>query len=288
MKNLQQIFFLCVVILFSIAQPQITFSAAVPALKARVNDYGAILSQQTKQELEQKLTALESSDSTQLVILTIPSLEGDSLEEYSMRVVEEWKIGQKDLDNGALLLISKGDRKIRIEVGYGLEGNLTDLMAGRIINNIITPAFKQGDFDKGVTLGIEAMTKAVQGEFSASDIQSGGSRSSKIDFEGMFTGIFFITFIMLRPLTRTFSMAGPIGGAIVFPLIGWFMGAGPLLLLVLLIIGAVIGYIMMKMPVSTGNSSGSSWGGSSSSGGGFGGFSGGGGGFGGGGASGGW
>ena len=100
------------------------------SLSGHVNDTAGMLHASTKQQLEAVLTDLEKTDSTQVAVLTIDSLEGDSLEDFSMRVAEQWKIGQKGSDNGAILLVARQDRKIRIEVGYGLEGKLTDLMAG--------------------------------------------------------------------------------------------------------------------------------------------------------------
>jgi uncharacterized protein len=139
----------------------------VPALKARVNDYARMLSSYTEKRLEGILRDLEKTDSTQIVILTIPSLEGEVLEEFSIKLAETWKIGQKGLDNGAILLIAKDDRKIRIEVGYGLEGSLTDLMSGRIVQNVILPRFRAGNFDQGVLDGVQAMVGVVRGEYTA-------------------------------------------------------------------------------------------------------------------------
>ncbi|TRZ51770.1 TPM domain-containing protein, partial [bacterium] len=123
----------------------IPFSAGaldVPQLKGRVNDYASMLSPETAQKLDAALSAIEKSDSTQIVVLTIPSLEGEVIEEFSIKVAEAWKIGQKNLDNGAILLVSKNDRKLRIETGRGLEGKLTDLISGRIIRSEIIPKFK--------------------------------------------------------------------------------------------------------------------------------------------------
>ena len=139
----------------------------VPALKGRVNDYAGLLSQGTDEQLEAALAELERTDSTQIVVLTIPSLEGDSLEDFSIHVAEQWQIGQKGKDNGALLLVSKSDRKIRIEVGYGLEGKLTDLVCGRIIRNVIVPQFKMGHFDQGIIDGVAAIAGVVRGEYTA-------------------------------------------------------------------------------------------------------------------------
>jgi uncharacterized protein len=137
----------------------------IPKLTGYVNDLAGVISPEIELKIENFLQEFEASDSTQLVILTIGSLEGDSLEEYSLRVAESWKIGQKEKDNGALLLIAKQERKVRIEVGYGLEGKLTDLLAGRIIDQEITPYFKAGDYDAGVIAGISSMAEAVRGEY---------------------------------------------------------------------------------------------------------------------------
>lgn len=138
----------------------------IPRAAGYVNDTAGLLSQGTKLKLEQFLREFEKSDSTQIVVLTIPTLESAALENFSLRVLESWGIGQKSKDNGALLLVAKAERKIRIEVGYGLEGRLTDLLAGRIIDNEISPRFKQGDFDGGIVSGVVGMAEAVRGEYT--------------------------------------------------------------------------------------------------------------------------
>ena len=140
----------------------------VPAHAGYVTDSAGILSRAAVLRLDQALQAFEQSDSTQIAVLTIPTLEGESLEEYSLKVAESWGIGQKGKDNGALLLVAQAEHKLRIEVGYGLEGRLTDLIAGRIIDNEVAPRFKQGDFDGGVTAGVAAMMEAVRGEYQGS------------------------------------------------------------------------------------------------------------------------
>jgi uncharacterized protein len=111
----------------------------VPQLTGRVNDYANMISPSARAAITQKLEQLEASDSTQVVVLTVPSLEGEDLEGFSIRVAEAWKIGTKEHDNGAILLVARDDRAVRIEVGYGLEGRLTDLISGRIIRQIIYP-----------------------------------------------------------------------------------------------------------------------------------------------------
>jgi len=158
MRNL-----LLVLMLAALALPAAALE--IPRLTGHVNDRAGILSAQARLRIEQALSDFERSDSTQLVVLTIPSLEGESLEEYAIRVAQTWGIGQRGKDNGALLLVARDERKVRIEVGYGLEGRLTDLLAGRIVDYEIVPRFKAGDFDGGVTAGLAAMIEAVRGEY---------------------------------------------------------------------------------------------------------------------------
>lgn len=269
------------------------FGASVPALQGRVNDYADLLSAQTEAAINARLSALEQSDSTQIAVLTVNSLEGMSVEQFSMQVVDDWKLGQQGFDNGALLLIAKNDRKIRIEVGYGLEGKLTDLLSGRIIDTIISPRFRQGDFDGGTQKGVEAMVGAVKGEFTADDIKSQSSKSNDTDLGGMIFGLFFFGFIFLRQLASKSRIISVISGALIFPVIGLMIGFGLIGLCIMALIGGFIGFVMSAVPVTT-NGTGRSgrWistgGGGYRGGGGFGGFSGGGGGFGGGGSSGGW
>jgi uncharacterized protein len=134
-----------------------------------VHDEANILSAGAKSRLEAILQAERDSTSNQIAVLIIPSLEGGSLEEYSLRVAEAWQPGQKEKDNGVLLLISIEDRQMRIEVGYGLEGSLTDAMSSRIIRNEIAPRFRAGDFDGGVEAGVMAIIQAIAGEYVNED-----------------------------------------------------------------------------------------------------------------------
>lgn len=263
----------------------------IPSLSARVNDYAAMLSPATRQQLESVLAALEKEESTQLAVLTIDSLQGENLEEFSLKVVEKWRLGQKGLDNGALLLIAKNDRKLRIEVGYGLEGVLTDLTSGRIIRNIITPQFKNGNFDQGVIDGVSAMIAAVRGEFSAQTAVSSAKRSAD-DISGFVVFLLFILFNIGRILGRNKMVAASLS-AIIAPVIGsLFFGFQWLLFLALIPAGFLAGFLASFFLSHIGSSGRRSGGFRGYSSGGFsrggGGFSGGGGGFGGGGSSGGW
>lgn len=266
----------------------------VPRLQGRVNDYAELLSPATEASLESVLKSLESSDSTQIVVLTIGSLQGDSLEEFSLRVVEDWKIGQQGLDNGVLLLVARDDRKIRIEVGYGLEGKLTDMTAGRIIGNVMGPRFKQGDFNQGIIDGIGAIVMTVRGEFTAA-AETKPNGSGREDPGGLLTSMIFIFFIFGSLLRKSKVAAAAVGG-IATPLLAFLLfGITGLALLALIPIGMFGGLMAAALAgtgggaISRGGQAGGYGGGFGRSSGGFGGgFGGGGGGFGGGGASGGW
>lgn len=144
----------------------------VPFLSAHVVDEAGLLSEAGRNQIEEKLALFERQTSNQLAVLIVPSLEGDVLEEYSLRVAETWKLGQADLDNGVLLLVAVQDRKMRIEVGYGLEGDLTDALSSRIIRNEIAPRFREQDFDSGILNGVEAIIQASQGSYTPEDSQS--------------------------------------------------------------------------------------------------------------------
>ncbi|MEE4166983.1 MAG: TPM domain-containing protein, partial [Desulfocapsaceae bacterium] len=268
----------------------------IPLLKNRVNDYARILSPATVSQLESVLSALETSDSTQIVVVTIPSLQGSDIESIALSIAEQNRIGQKDFDNGALLLIARDDRKLRIEVGYGLEGTLTDLTAGQIIRNVITPQFRNGNFDLGVINGVGAMVAAVRGEYQASALNNRNSGEGN-DTAGLITSVVFLSFFFGSMFKANKVFAAIVGGT-VSPIMGFvFFSLTGLALMALIPIGMIGGLIASILTSSSGTGRGGPGiggpyigpsGGYGRSSGGFGGFSGGGGGFGGGGASGGW
>lgn len=273
-------------VLFFIAFAYNLSALDVPNLQSRVNDYAGILTPQTIAALEDNLKQLEQTDSTQIAVLTIPSLEGDALEDFSIRVAEKWKIGHKGLDNGAILLIVKNDRKIRIEVGYGLEGKLTDLLSGRIIYGIIAPSFKAGNYDEGVSKGVEAIIAVVKGQFDASQVKTGGKLPSKNVIP-----VFVFLLFMVGIIGSIKKLIGGIAGAAIFPVVGLLLFPLSLWLLLLIPAGFLAGMIMPALSSHGGFGGRGGFGGGFSSGGfssggGFGG--GGGGGFGGGGSSGSW
>jgi len=155
------------------------FALEVPQRpEGRVTDQTGTLSREEIAALDQKLAAFERETSNQIAVLLIPSLDGDSLEDYSIRLAEKWKIGQKDKNNGAILLVVKNDRKLRIEVGYGLEGALPDALAGSIIRDEIAPRFKEGQFYRGIDAGVTAIMAATKGEYKAPQKRAHRSQST--------------------------------------------------------------------------------------------------------------
>lgn len=273
--------------LFLLLMSSSASALTVPPLKGRVNDTAGMFSAKTVAALDTLLRQFEATDSTQIVVLTVPSLDGDVLEDFSMRVVEKWKIGQKGLDNGALLLITRDDRRLRIEIGYGLEGGLTDLIAGRIISQVIVPRFKEGRFDKGVTDGVQAMIAAVRGEFKASQkpAQKGNNDPAGFIF------LVIMGFAVLGKILHGKKGVAALVGGIGLPVLGFLMLPHLGMLLLLFIPLGVFAGLFGASTSSTGRGGGFYMGGGGfggSSGGFGGGFSGGGGGFGGGGSSGGW
>ncbi len=190
----------------------------LPALTGRVNDYGAMISLQARADIEAKLQQLEATESTQIVILTVPSLQGDPIEDFSIKVAEAWKIGHKGSDNGVLLIVSRDDHKVRIEVGYGLEGKLTDLLAGRIIRDEIYPAFKAGQFDVGFSRAVDALIALVHGEYKARPQAKRGSKPSMPLLAIILLVIYFISQIF-RGHRGGGLMGGGMGG-------GFYGGGG--------------------------------------------------------------
>lgn len=222
-----------------------------PKPQGRVSDYTSTLTSFQIEALNRTLAEFENQTTNQIAVLLIPTLAEDSLEDYSIRLADKWQIGQKGRDNGVILVIVTEDRKIRIEVGYGLEGVLPDSLAGDIIRQVIAPEFLRGRFFEGIEAGVAAITAATKGEYRATGGGKKGNRGrSFISFFWPFLFFFIFLSLLTSSLRRRRYYSRSSGG--------WFIG-GPF------------------------------WWGGGGSGGGFGGgFSGGGGGFGGGGASGGW
>ena len=175
----------------------------VPPLSGRVVDNASLLSSSEKEELSSYLESLEEATGAQIAVLTVATLAGDSLESFGIRVADTWKLGQKGEDNGAILIVALAERKIRIEVGYGLESTLTDAQCGLIIRNIIAPAFRNGEYGKGIIGAIQTMAKlAAKSEgFSIDendDILASGIETDESEEAGKTASIlFFLIMLML-------------------------------------------------------------------------------------------
>lgn len=298
----------------------------VPYLTGRVNDNAEILSENTRLLLSEKLKEHEDRTSNQVVVLTITSLQGESIEEYSNIVFDTWELGQEDKDNGILIVVVPNEKRMRIEVGYGLEGTLPDVIASRIIREIMTPRFREGDFDGGIMEGALAVINVLDGQelqgaadFSGESGSSSSSGFSDLQDPDMSWGARILLGAFIFGIIGLFTVVG-----ILTPGIGWFLylflipfwATFPIIILgtrgtLILLIIYLIGYPVAKLYIRTtpwfkkakkdlrtkgkasiggfsfsSGGSGGSWSSGSSSS--SGGFSGGGGSSGGGGASGGW
>jgi uncharacterized protein len=265
---------LLLIVLLLVAAP--AFAQTFPELSGRVVDQADLLPPKQEAELTQRLESLEQASSRQLVVVTIPSLEGYEIEDYGYRLGRHWGIGQEGANNGAILLVAPNDRRVRIEVGYGLEGILTDALSSQIINGQILPRFRDNDFPGGIMAGADALIQQLQAPPEAAEqraLEAAQAEQGSSDDGSIFPLIFWLivlAFIFIPLLVRGLSGRKYRGrrrrGG---PIVLWGPGLG-----------------------GWGGDSSSGWGGWSGSGGGGwsggGGFSGGGGSFGGGGASGGW
>ncbi len=185
---MKQIFFIVIAFVFVLP----IFALSIPDHPGSyVNDYAHILSPDVNKQLASKLKVFDDETSNQIVVATFNSLEGESLEDFSVRLAQKWKAGNKEKDNGVLLLVFKDDRKVRIEVGYGLEGALTDALCSQIIRNEIVPSFKGGSFDNGIISGVDAIIKATKGEYTNS-----GKSKKNLELSNGFT-IALLLFFML-------------------------------------------------------------------------------------------
>lgn len=282
------------IVFFGLFMIPVSVSALdVPALTGRVVDLANVLPPQDAEQLSAKLKAHEESTGNQVAVLILPSLEGEPLEPYSHRVATTWKLGQKGTDNGVLLLVALKERKLRIEVGYGLEGTLTDLRSSRIIRHEIVPRFKAGDIPAGVRAGTEAILETIEGTYRAADEARRQPAPEWSGLEYVVIGIvagFLAGLILSQGLRRARALLGAVLSFMVAQAASMFWGiaaAGVTAALLWLVLGGGGRRRRRGFDDWTWYSSG---GGGWSGGGSFGngGFSGGGGDFGGGGASGDW
>jgi len=266
----------------------------IPPLSARVTDLTDTLSPAERAALERKLEAFERRKGAQVAVLIVATTEPEAIEQYAIRVADEWKLGRAASDDGAILLVAKNDRAIRIEVGYGLEGALSDARSNRIIDEAIVPRFRAGDFAGGVNDGVDRMLAVIDGEELPAPERGWANEPRGIRaIEPLFPFALFAIPIVGGILRMIFGkLLGPLfTGGVLFA-IGWLLTRSVLLAIPLALIGVLFsalgGRRMRRMRGGGFGGAGRGWGGGSSSGGFGGGFSGGGGGFGGGGASGRW
>lgn len=206
---------------------------AVPALSARVTDLTATLSAEQRAALERGLQKFEAKKGSQIGVLMLPSTAPETIEQYALRVAEQRKLGRGKVDDGALLIVAKQDRAVRIEVGYGLEGALNDAVSKRIISEIITPKFRQGDFYGGINAGLDAMMRVVEGEPLPSPAASSPSKAKLADTGSYLPAMLILALVVggiLRSLLGRLLGAVATGGLVA--LLAWaFMGALSLALL---------------------------------------------------------
>jgi len=263
---------------------------AVPPLTARVIDLTGTLSGGAVSRIEAKLADFEAKKGSQIAVLIVPTTQPEEIEQYGIRVEDSWKLGRKGVDDGAYLIVAKNDRRVRIEVGYGLEGALPDAIASRIIAETVTPHFKLGDYDGGVEAGVDQIISVVNGEPLPEPDKKWEHSSGLSHMLPLFLVVVFVGSGVLRGLFgRLFGSVatGGLAGGIAWLLshvlpIG--LGAGVMAFLFAMLLGSTRGWSSSGMGGGFGGGLGGGLGGF----GGGGGFSGGGGGGGGGGASGGW
>lgn len=284
MSRLRIIFTLLIFILPSFAHA-VGDLVAIPPVTKRILDLSATLNADQLAQLDTTLRAFEERKGSQIAVLIVPTTQPEAIEQYAIRVAEQWKIGRKKVDDGAILLVAKNDRTLRIEVGYGLEGALNDATAKRIIDEIIVPRFKQGDFFGGISGGVDSLMKVIDGEALPA---AGGSALQGIPANlGQLLPVALVAAVVLGGVLR--SALGRVPGAVVT---GGIIGVAAWLLAGLAlgaVAAGVLGFLFTVMGGGRMGMAGLYLGHGYGGGGGMGGgFRGGGGGFGGGGSSGRW
>ncbi|HJT62653.1 MAG TPA: YgcG family protein [Burkholderiales bacterium] len=267
--------------------------AAVPPLTARVTDLTGTLTREQQAGLERMLQEFEARKGSQLAVLMVPSTAPEAIEQYALRVAEQWKIGRKKVDDGAIMVVAKDDRALRIEVGYGLEGALNDATANRIIRELIVPRFREGDFYGGINAGLDRMMRVIDGEPLPAPAKSApGAQGGTFQMLPVLLILALVAGSILRAVLGRFLGAAATGGAVGF--VAWILAGA----MAMALLAGVVAFVFTLMggggrrlggfPGMYGGGGfgrGGGWGGGGFGGGGF---RGGGGGFGGGGASGRW
>jgi uncharacterized protein len=216
--------FLAVLLLLT---PLVAFAQNFPALTGRVVDAANLLQPQDRAALEAKLKAYEDKTTDQIVVATVPSLDGLAVEDYANRLFRQWHLGQRDKNNGALLLVAPNERKVRIEVGYGLEGALTDALSKVIITTAIAPRFQRGDFVGGINAGVDAILSILTGDAEEWHRRAEVREDDRTPIDPLI--VFIVLLILFYVVSRMMSGRGgpqryhrnPRGGWIVVPGSGW-------------------------------------------------------------------
>ena len=248
-----------------------------------VNDFARVFSTEQQQSLESTVSALKTASGFELAIVTVPTLGGDTVENYANKLFQEWGIGQKGKDNGILVLIAVNDRQMRIETGYGSEGALTDLQAGNIIRTVFTPEFKNGNYYLGVWNGVHAIAtvlmkspEAAQYSMSPSSQSSSSSKlNGHIIFFLIVIGLNILSYVLGK--TKSWWLGGVLGAGIggVLGVIYGFFYVGLVSVIVLTLLGLLFDYIVSNKRPGSGGGGFWFFGGGSGGSGGFGGFGGG-------------
>jgi len=237
---------------------------AIPPLKARVTDLTTTLSADQAAALDSKLAAFEQKKGSQIAVLLVPTTQPETVEQYSIRVAEAWKLGRKGVDDGVLLLIAKNDRKLRIEVGHGLEGALPDATTKRIIDEYIVLPFKQGDFHGGINAAVDRIIKVVEGEPLPPPqwhAPAGKNVTTRIDD---YMGWAMVLLVIFGGFIR--SLFGAFVGALIVGTVGGLVAAWLGVGIAISIVVAIVAFVLTLFGISAigaggGGSSSGSWGG---------------------------
>ncbi len=244
LKKISAFIFLALAVVFPLA----VFAYVTPgAPSGFVNDFAGILSAEQKQQLEEKLSGFENSAGSEISIAIIKSLDGDTVENFAVKLFEDWEIGKKGQDNGALILVAIEDREMRIEVGYGLEGVLTDAQSYWIVNNEMTPAFRDNDFYGGLNAAVDKIISTIGGEIIP---EENPAPKANINYFNVFAFIIFI-FVWLGSIlgrSKSWWVGGVIGGiaGIIIGFIKGFLYFGVISLAILVPFGLFFDFIASK------------------------------------------
>jgi len=269
--------FLAMLLLLSAAAATAQPPVAVPPFSARVLDATGTLASAEQSALEQQLAALESRKGSQIAVLIVPTVRPETIEQFAMRVVEQWQLGRRGVDDGVLLLVAKDDREVRIEVGYGLEGAIPDATANRVIDEFIVPRFRQGDFAGGIRAGVDRLSGLVDGEPLPAPP---GQPAAPVSIENLLPVVLIASLALGGVLRRRLGQfPGALSMGVIAGVVTWLLAG---------LLGVALFMALVAFVVSLAGGGGGRWssGARGGLGGGFGGGLGGGGGFGGGGGGG--